>query len=1002
MDNCVVGSFRLRTLTLPVLMLAGAASVAAAQGSVTGRVIDTLTTQPIASAQVILSGTTRRAFTGQDGRYRLDGVAPGTAEIRVVAIGYSAATGSVTVDAGQVATLDFALAPARFVLDEIVVTATGEQRNREVGNAVSNVDASKITEEASQSSFADLMTGRAPGVLVVPSGGTTGAGSRVRIRGSNSVSLSNEPVIVIDGIRVENGANSISIGVGGQTPSRINDINPEDIESFEVVKGPAAAALYGTDAANGVIQIRTRRGRAGPTRWTTFAEYGAVNQTAEFPLNYRGLTAPLPAGTTCRLTQDAAGTCTIGHVLTANPLGSPNSTPFRSGERSQVGVSAQGGNEAITFYAAGDYERELGVYLTSDLRRANLRANIRNQARSNLDFTFSTGYVSSDLLLPDNDNNALGILGSGLLGSADSTFQCRTGRACQGYGFLLPTESYLIDSRQSIERFTGSFNMNWRPLSFLTARAVVGTDVTNRHDRRTFPPNQVPFNTATIEGSRASDRTQIFAYTANFNGTATFHPSPNLTSNTTAGVQYYRNIFAITQAFGRVLAAGSSTLNGTALGVVDENIDETKIFGGFIEEQVAIRDRLYLSLAVRGDDNSAFGQNFDFIAYPKFSASWVISEESFFPRPEALNSLRLRMAWGRSGLTPGTTDALPFFEPVAITADNTDRAGLTFGNLGNLNLRPEKTREIELGFDAEGWASRVSFEFTYYDKASTDALIARVLPPSAGVNAFQFDNLGRVSNKGVEISATWRVMDRPDLSWEVAASAWGNRNRLIDLGVDESTGQDIPPILLGDQRHVEGYPLGGYWTRPIVGWFDANGDGLLATGEVQVGPAGSERFFGTPFPSHGGTFSTEVTWRQRVRLFALLDGRYGHSQFNLTEQFRCGQVNCRGRNDPTAPIQEQLRAVAALLGSNQGFIEDAGFLKLRELSLTIFAPAEWASRIGASGLNFQITGRNLKTWTHYSGFDPEVSQNAQANFGQRDFLTQPPVRYWIFRVNANF
>src|SRR5512143_404918 len=301
---------------------------------------------PLASVQVTISPTTRGALTDRDGRYRIENVPAGTVEIRARFIGYAIGVQPITLTSGQEATADFVLTANPVGLEAVVVTASGaEQRARELGNTVTRIDASKTTEETTPTNLTDLLNARAPNVQVMPSGGTTGTGSRVRIRGSTSLSLNNEPIIVVDGIRVDNDANSNSIGVGGQLPSRLNDINPDEIESIEIVKGPSAAALYGTDAGNGVIQIRTKRGRPGPTRWTSYAEGGVLNDVTAWPSNYTSVTN---TGAACTLTTMANGGCTIDTVRSFNPL--EVNSPFRQGVRQQYGMSASGGNEQTTFF----------------------------------------------------------------------------------------------------------------------------------------------------------------------------------------------------------------------------------------------------------------------------------------------------------------------------------------------------------------------------------------------------------------------------------------------------------------------------------------------------------------------------------------------------------------------------------------------------------------------------------------------------------------------------
>ena len=977
-----------------VALLGGVvASGAAQQGSIAGRVTHRVTQQPVAGAEVLVLGTNLASRTRQDGQYRIASVAPGRYTLQVRLIGYATVSQPVSVAAGETAAVDFVLSEAAVPLEAVVVTATGaEQLRRELGHSVVTIDATKTVEEAAPTNLADLLNARAPGVQVLPSGGTTGTGSRIRIRGSSSLSLSNEPIIVVDGIRVENGATgqtATSIGVGGQTPSRLNDLSPDDIESIEIVKGPSAAALYGTDAANGVIQIRTKRGRPGPTKWSAFVEGGALNDITAWPANYTSVTN---TGASCTLTQSVTGAtpCVIDTLRVFNPL--EVNSPFQTGSRQQYGVSASGGSEVTTFFLSGDFEREKGVYHPNDLRRTSLRANLHHTASRLLDIAVSTGYTSSNLGLPQNDNNSAGIASSGLLGSANGS----NGRL--GYGFLTPVQAFNIFVDQAVERFTGSVNANFRPTSFLTLRAVAGTDVTNRFDQQTISPGLVPLNQNTLDGQRNSNRAQIFNYTANFTATSSFRLSPIVTSNTSAGMQFFKDVFAVTLASGRKLVGGTTSLAGVVVPTVSENTDKFVTLGGYVEEQVGIGDRLFFTGALRGDDNSAFGANFNFITYPKLSGSWVVSEEPFFPRWSFLSSLRVRAAWGKSGRQPGPTDAVAFYSPVAVATNSTDAPGITDSSLGNANLKPEKTREYEAGLDADLWHERLHVEFTYYDKNSRDALIARRLAGSLGVSTTRFENLGEVSNKGVEISLNAQVLNTPNLTWSVTASAWGNRNRLIDLG------PGITPIIFGlggaTQRHQPGYPLGGYWGRSYT-FNDANGDGIITASEVTV--AAAETYQGTPFPTHGGTFSTEIGFLKHFRLYGLLDGRLGNRLDNSTEQFRCLLGICRGRRDRTAPLAEQGRAVAAVsYGLETGYFEDASFVKLRELSLTYFAPAEIARHVGASGLSVTVTGRNLVTWTNYSGIDPELNDAGQSNFNTAEFLTQPPVRYFIARINLTF
>jgi TonB-linked SusC/RagA family outer membrane protein len=972
-------------LALGVLTLAP--PVAAQQGEVTGRVTDKTSGQSVAGAQVAVVGTTLRALTGQDGRYRLANVPAGAATIRVAFIGYGSVTQPVTIPAGGTAELDVALPQVAVGLDAVVVTATGDQAVREQGTVAHSVDLRSRTQQAPTTNLSDALNSTVPGVVVQSAGGTTGSGTRIRIRGSNSVSLSNEPVLVVDGVRVENSATSSSVGVGGQQPSRLNDISPQDLEAVQVASGPAASVLYGTDAANGAILMRTRRGQPGATRWTVSAESGVLNDYGVYPANYTGLTA---LDSACSLTRAAAGTCVQARVRTFNPIEARS--PFRTGHRALYGLSASGGTEQTTFYVSGHFSNEEGVYAVNENRQINLLANLFNYVRSNLDFQATVLYTSGKLRLPQNDNNVFGVLSSGFLGSSDST-------ANNGYGFLSPAQSFSIRTFQNIDHFTGSLQTNYRPVRWLEAHAVMGTDFVNRYDENTQIPGRIPaaFNGPASEGSRAANPFQIYNWTGNFYATASFALTPDLNSTTSGGFLYYHQRNHGVLASVQKLTAGTNSLAGGVIPTASEQTLETVTLGRFVEERLGFKNRLFVTAALRSDDNTSFGRRFGNILYPRLSGSWVVSEEPFFPTPDWLGSLKVRAAFGASGLHPGPTDALQFFNPTPVVINNTDVPGITIGGLGNAALKPERTNETEFGFDAALRPLSVQVGFTYFSKISHDALIAVVLPPSCGCGTSLFRNLGSVTNKGVEISANATLVHRTKVSVDLYASAWGTRSRVKTLG------PKIAPIIFGlggaTQRIQPGYAPGSYFQLPYT-YSDANGDGLIALTEVTVGT--TPVLQGQPFPDHGGSLSTTISLFQRLHLYGLADGRFGNRLFNSTEQFRCGVGNCAGRNDPKASLAVQAAAVANIKGTQAGYMEQADFIKLRELSLTYDAPAPWAGRIGASSLSFTIAGRNLATWTKYTGLDPELNEAGQNNFTTADFLTQPPVRYWIGRVNMTF
>jgi TonB-linked SusC/RagA family outer membrane protein len=1027
-----------KSLALPLLLGALASPLSAQQqqpqsGTIVGRVLDRAGGQPIAEANVVIVGSTRGGRTGAEGRYRIGGVPVGTHQVRVTRLGYTAETRPATIAAGQEVTVDFQVGQTAVQIDEVVVTATGEtQRRRETGNAVSVVQPTPATL-ATTSNIAQVLTASAPGVYVNSPGGTTGSANRIRIRGANSISLSNEPLLIIDGIRVSNQiGGSGTIGVGGQTSSRLNDINPDDIESIEVLKGPAASALYGTAAASGVIQIRTKRGRPGRTQWTTYAEAGSQRDVFTYPANFSQIGRLVSNGNRavgCSLDLQARRVCTpvADSLVSWNPL--EEVSPFISGYRSSLGLSAAGGGDVASYFVSGDLDRDQGIFRPNLFRRVNLRANLTSQLRDNLNLQASTNYISSRLTFPQNDNNVLGVYGGGLLGSAFDDPPPPVGTGSRGYiAGQLPTEIMAIDTRENVERFVGSATSNWQINRWLSMVGTGGVDFFDRRNRETVPPNQVFFGSLP-EGQRTSNAAQIWNYTANLSATGAFSIQPELRSATTVGVQFTQEQIQSTRAFGAKLLAGTGSLQGTAARfAVGETNTDNRTLGALISEQLAWRDRLFVTAAARTDKNSAFGENFGWSLYPAVSLSYVISEEPFFPKVAALSSLRLRTSYGMSGQRPNFRDAITFFNTQTVTVSGTDVPGITIpgaglGGTGNPDLKPELSSEWEAGLEAGFFESKVGLDFTYYNKRTTDALVERPLPPSIGLTTSQWDNLGVTTNRGFEVQLNAQLFNRPvwtidPLRFDLTVSASTNKNRLVDLG-RLPNGSPIPPIVFGTQRHVNGFPLGGYWDEGFT-FEDLNGDGIISRvncpnqAQVAGGPAceitittnpdGTPLaiYLGNPLPTREISFSPRLTLWNWLELSALVDHKGGFKLLNLTERFRCNFANCRAAYDPSSSLFDQARNLAHLMGTDAGYVEDASFTKLREVAVSLSAPRSLAMRARVEGLRLTVAARNLKTWTDYTGFDPETNSTPGNLFSTSDFLTTPPLRIISARLTVQF
>jgi TonB-linked SusC/RagA family outer membrane protein len=1017
-------------------------SALAQQASITGRVTAGENGQPLSDARVVVVGTSIFTSTNADGRYTLRGVPSGEVEVRTLRVGYADRKKPVTVTAGQTVTLDFVLTQTIVQLQAVVTTATGEQRRVELGNAVSTIDVAKKIEEAPVRSMGDVLVAKAPGVQVLP-GNMTGAGSRVRIRGTASISLSNDPIYVIDGVRMTSGSGNStggSIGVGGTTFNRVNDINPEEIENIEVVKGPSAATLYGTDAANGVIVITTKKGRAGAPRWTVFGDYGAVQDRNDYPAQY-AILGHLPATPTvarkCLLKELSLGTCVKDSLSTLNVFKDPDISPIHDGWRRQLGGQLSGGTEAIRYFVSGDNEKEIGPFEmpAADIRRFNAlkvdvrdewmnpnaltknayRANVNVAVTPSLDLAVQSGWTKLDQRLPQVDNNVNsfwynGMIGPGFKGAGPGyTGVGSLGQTLNGYANYTPGDIFQRLTTQGIQRFIGSTSANWRPFSWMQNRADFGVDLTDRFDFALCRLSEcADFGTNRL-GTVTNGRADIRNITANLGSTASWQPMGWLNLKTTGGVQYVDFTSDANTAGGATLPPGTQTPGSATIPNSASSTTLQKTLGIFVEEQGSIRDRLFLTGAIRTDQNSAFGTDFQRVYYPKGAVSWIISEEGFFPKFGWLNQLRLRSALGASGVQPGPNDADRTFQVASTNIANVDIGGLRSNALGNSALKPERSTEFEAGFEAQVFSSRVNIEGTYYRKSSKDALIDMVLAPSAGASATNVrTNLGSVRNWGWEGLVNGQIIDTKPFAWDVLLNFSHNSNKLITLGKDP-TGRAIPTIGTGNTRQAEGYPINGYWTRHYT-YADANKDGILTPNEVVVDTGFTFLGYSQPRLELSITNGIDL-FKRRVRLTALADHKSGYYVNNNEQSFLCQQTtSCLETSTLNPPLWRQARALAirdgTLVGGTtyttaHGYYEQPDFWRIREVSATYNLPDYWAQRLmKVKGASVSVAARNVAVFTDWTGVDPEQ------NYGEADtqatLLTAGPPRYFTVRMFLRF
>ena len=993
--------------SVAALLLAIVAFPVGAQttGGIRGRVVDAESQQPLAEVQVV-AGEQRRALTDAAGEYTLVGVPPGSRTIRVQRIGYLPQQRTVTVIAGESTQADFSLRATALQLGEVVTTGTAvPTQQRALGNSVTRIDVSTLSEQTNITNVTEVLQSRTPGVLVSPGSGAPGTAAEIRIRGAGSIS-GYQPVVYIDGIRynIESLGNFSATGAGlagqaqsTQVTSALNFINPEDIESIEVIKGPAAATLYGAEAANGVIQIITKKGQRGerPIQWTARYERGENEWHLDTPFNYTTCDAPkqaLPA-----MWPGCVGVAE-NTILTDEPM-RRDANALRVGDVEQMSISANGGGDQYSFYISGDKGLNQGVYFNSYEDRASLRGNFTFIPTDKADITVNSGYIRSNLRLPYQDESAGAILLSASRGRPG-----RTSVVGEGWATINPLRSNLYDNTTRSDRFTLGATVNYRPLTWFTNRLTAGMDFTSSLAQLVSGPGQDD-----ALGYSAQRTPRNYLYTLDYAGSVVRALPYDLESTTSIGTQLIAKRYELLSATGTGLATSDVVLIGNATTTVGSNsFSENNSLGYYAQQQFGWRDRLYVTGAVRADDNSAFGENFDIIVYPKFSLSYVLSEE---PALESLlnrlrlDELRFRTAWGRAGRAPDPFSASQTYAIQRVTFGGSTGLGLITSAPGNPDLEPELGDEIELGFDAGLLDGRLGFDFTYYDKTTSGMLQFVASPPSGGFTASRLTNLGEVSNSGVELGVSATPLRLPWMEWDAYLTLATNDNELESFGTDVSfvvpTGQAYTPNF---QRHVAGHPLGGYWGRMPT--LDANGQMqfnaarnaiVLDTDYSYIGPSTPTREIGL-----GNTF----TFFENFRLYAQFDYKGGFYQANYKEYNRCSSNdNCAILNDPRFRFADNVadsltfaywRTVPA------AYVQKADFIKLRDLSLTYDVPMEYASRLGVRTASVSLAGHNLALWSDYPGFDPEVNSYGGRLFVRADVYAAPMTRRLTASVNLGF
>ncbi|MBM4194139.1 MAG: SusC/RagA family TonB-linked outer membrane protein [Gemmatimonadetes bacterium] len=987
-------------VALATIALPGALA-AQGTGTVEGTVIDAASQRPLANVQVSIQGTgaTVGALTSAQGTFRIPNVAVGSQTVRARLIGYAATTATVNVTAGGVGRVSIELRQSAIELSAVVTTGTGgsQVEARKLGNTVAAVEMPTTMPVAD---FSTALQGREPGLMLLPSSGTTGEGSRIRIRGNASLSQNNEPIVYVDGVRIDNGGGfSGFVGTGGGgRPSRLDDINPASIEKVEVLKGAAAATLYGTEASAGVILITTKKGAVSNTKWSL-----EVDQTAKtYPKgrieNQYGF-----AGRTCGITATAAACADTQAARLATHFGYPitryqvinQDVPtqlFETGKATTVSGQVTGGTPISTYFASARAYREDGPFTANNFNwpdaqgatRGVFMKDINNKYQGTMaigltpskDFKlqFNSLFSLAHNEIPQNNNSIYAPYTIGLFSKPENA-QCDASKSsptdpsfgsmgnglCKGSGnptgasaFGSQREMVQETVKQDARHYNGSLRASYIPSASLNFDATFGIDYTGTRSTQFlgFGNNlDLRINRANNGFASVDNRTnQVLTLSVNGGWTSTL--PFNTSSNLVFGGQGY--VTQTNTEGGNATAfpgPGIEVLGGAASPQVFESFASIVNTGFFAQEQLGWRDWIFATVGGRYDYNSAFGKTSGGVLYPQTSFSLVLSDRAGYADSflgKYLSTFRIRGAFGQAGRQPGAFDKLTTYLPLTAATG----PGLVPGNLGNPELKPEISTELEFGAEFGLFNDNVSVDVTRWQRTLKDALVARQFPVSGGFRSLQLDNIGEMRSFGYDVKMKAYLVNRANLSADVFASTAFLSQLVTSMG-------GAPPLKVGGSypryRNFikEGYAPGTFfgarlplacpagrttafnYSKPQAAGgpclqagqlpVDLNGNRVPDTeAEVlaylasprtltNINPMQSDdnangdpldHWDGKPLPDFEGAFGGSLTWRKNWRVSTNFEYRAGNYTIsNLTRGFRTGSPTNGGNTERRATVE---------------------------------------------------------------------------------------------------
>lgn len=995
------------------------------RGAVTGQVVAGDSQRPLWGVLIEISAHNLQAMTDARGRFLFPSVPYGPQTVRASVLGYKEATMEVTVSAAAAA-VNFSLEPDPLLLDELVVTGYGTERRANVAGAVSSLRVETV-KEIPVTSLNQALEGRMAGVHITQNSGTPGGAATIRIRGSSSISGGNDPLWVVDGVPVNQGDYSRLGGFGGQSIDALGDLNSSEIESIEILKDASAAAIFGSRASNGVVLITTKRGSVQRPEITFGAYYGTQDfwRTVGL-LNAAQYTEVYNEGLAARY---GAGTYDVTDIVDSKPGTDNNwvSLVTNAAPMASMEASIRGGSDRMRYYISGSSLTQDGVIASQGYRRLNGRINLDYAPLDKVTLGTNVALTRSIYDRAPADNNIYSPWANAL---AVPPIQPVYNDDGSWFDTWYANPVAMTKEREAQDRgirILGNAFAAYTLAEGITGRVTFGLDNLTLRGRSYDSPVYGP--AAGVGGS--ADATGSFVnkltYEGRVNLDRTFGERHAISG--VVGTSYEDNVNEGLRVQGQQFPTEYFKYITSAAAITDgtSSRSDWTLLSYFGRLSYTFDDRITTTFNIRRDGSSRFGVDNRYGTFPSGSVLWRLSDESFMDGMPVLSNLALRVSYGLTG----NQQNLGNFASRGLFSGGSnyfDVPGIAPSQLANPNLKWEKTRQLNLGTDFSVLSNRIAFNVDYYQKKTSDLLVALPVPRTTGYNSI-WDNVGSMENKGFEVGTTARIFvpeQQGGLTWTSTLNVSWNRNKVTEL----YNGQPI-----GTTNRVEvGKPLRFYYGYVADGIFQSYEEiAAHATQTVNSNPAratapGDIRFkdlnndgvinaddremIGSPWPDYEGGWTNNVSYRN-VDLTAFLQFSHGNQINNgfrvYADQFGSGgdnhTIRALDRWTPTNTNTTEPRAVWGDPNQNtrtsSRFIEDGSYVRLKNVVLGYTLPTDLSNRVGLRTARVYVQGQNVYTRTKYTGWDPEVNSagTSESTFGW-DFYALPQLRTFTFGVNV--